>query len=71
MITAVSERTLKTPQGAFTDDVLQDLVALKRLPSEFPLLSWKDASNGEAWDLVITEDGYKLSIQWPAGSEPK
>jgi hypothetical protein len=58
-------------EGAFTDDVLQDLVALKRLPSEFPLLSWKDASNGEAWDLVITEDGYKLSIQWPAGSEPK
>jgi hypothetical protein len=58
-------------EGAFTDDVLQDLLALKRLPSEFPLLSWKDAGSGETWDLVITPDGYKLSIQWPAGSEPR
>jgi hypothetical protein len=58
-------------EGAFTDDVLQDLLALKRLPSEFPLLAWKDAASGEAWDLVITQDGYKLSIQWPAGTEPK
>lgn len=58
-------------EGAFTDDVLQDLLALKRLPSEFPLLSWKDAATGETWDLAITQDGYKLSIQWPAGTEPK
>ena len=58
-------------EGVFTDDVLQDLLALKRLPSEFPLLSWKDASSAESWDLVITPEGYKLSIQWPAGGEPR
>ncbi len=58
-------------EGVFTDDVLQDLLALRRLPSEFALLTWRDAGNGEAWDLVITPDGYKLSIQWPAGTEPR
>lgn len=65
------EWTADRVEGVFTDDVLQDLLALKRLPSEFPLLSWQDPSSGETWDLVITQDGYKLSIQWPAGSEPK
>jgi hypothetical protein len=58
-------------EGTFTDDVLQDLISLKHLPSEFTLLSWQDASSGETWDLVITEDGYRLAIQWPAGTEPR
>jgi hypothetical protein len=58
-------------EGAFTDDVLQDLIALKQLPSEFPLLSWKDGASGEAWDLVITAEGFRLSIQWPSGIEPR
>jgi hypothetical protein len=58
-------------EGAFADDVLQDLIAMKKLPSEFPLLSWQDPASGEAWDLVVTQEGYRLAIQWPAGAEPK
>jgi|GEM_PF-1278431 len=63
--------TVDRVEGTFTDDVLQDLISLKHLPSEFTLLSWQDASSGETWDLVITETGYRLAIQWPAGTEPR
>lgn len=66
-----SEWSVDQVEGAFTDDVLQDLIALKHLPSEFTLLSWRDAASGETWDLVITSEGYRLTIQWPSGTEPR
>lgn len=58
-------------EGAFGDDVLQDLIALKKLPSEFSLISWKEIASGETWDLVVTPEGYRLSIQWASGNEPR
>jgi hypothetical protein len=56
--------------GIFADEVLQDLLALKQMPSEFSLLSWRDKS-GESWNLSLLPSGYDLTISWPAGSEPK
>lgn len=56
--------------GVFTDDVLQDLLAIKKMPSEFSLLSWRDKS-GESWNLSLLPTGYRLAISWPAGMEPK
>lgn len=58
-------------EGVFTEESLQDLVALKQMPSEFLLLVWKDPSSGEAWNLVSTPEGYRLTVQWPQGKEPK
>ena len=66
-----SDWTADRIEGAFSDDVLQDLIAMRHLPSEFPALSWKDPASGESWDLSFTSEGYRLSIQWPAGSEPR
>jgi len=65
-----SDWTVDRIEGAFGDDVLQDLIALKKLPSEFSLVSWKEAATGETWDLVIIPEGYRLSIQWAIGTEP-
>lgn len=56
--------------GLFADEVLQDLLAMKQMPSEFALLSWKDNA-GETWDLALLPTGYRLNISWPAGAEPK
>jgi len=57
-------------EGLFADEVLQDLLAIKQMPSEFSLLSWKD-NGGEAWDLSLLPTGYRLNISWPLGQEPK
>jgi hypothetical protein len=57
-------------EGLFADEVLQDLLAMKQMPSEFSLLSWKD-NGGETWDLSLLPTGYRLSISWPVGQEPK
>ncbi len=56
--------------GVFAEDVLQDLLALRQMPSEFALLSWRDRS-GEAWNLSLMPSGYRLTISWPTGMEPK
>lgn len=56
--------------GMFEEDVLQDLISMKQMPSEFALLAWKD-NNGETWDLTLLPTGYRLTISWPAGMEPK
>lgn len=56
--------------GMFEDDVLQDLISMKQMPSEFALLAWKD-NGGETWDLALLPTGYRLTISWPAGMEPK
>lgn len=56
--------------GIFPDEVLQDLLAIKKMPSEFSLLSWRDKS-GESWNLSLLPTGYNLTISWPAGMEPK
>jgi hypothetical protein len=56
--------------GIFGDEVLQDLLAIKRMPSEFSLLSWRDKT-GESWNLSLLPTGYRLTISWPAGMEPK
>jgi len=56
--------------GVFADEVLQDLLAIKQMPSEFSLLSWRDKA-GESWNLSLLPTGYNLTISWPAGMEPK
>lgn len=66
-----SEWSYDRVEGVFSEETLQDLLALKQMPSEFPLLVWKDPSSGESWNLVSTPEGYKLTIQWQAGREPK
>ena len=65
-----SEWDPERTDGIFQDDVLQDLIDMKQMPSEFSLLAWKD-NGGEAWDLVLLPNGYRFSISWPAGMEPK
>ncbi len=65
-----SEWDPERTDGIFEDDILQDLIAMKRMPSEFALLAWKD-NGGEAWDLALLPTGYRLTISWPAGMEPK
>lgn len=65
-----SEWDPERTDGLFADEVLQDLLAMKQMPSEFSLLVWKDNA-GEAWDLSLLPTGYRLTISWPVGQEPK
>ncbi|MBK8802323.1 MAG: hypothetical protein IPN71_09765 [Fibrobacteres bacterium] len=66
-----SEWSYDRVEGVFSEETIQDLIALRKMPTEFPLLVWKDPSSGESWNLVSTPEGYKLTIQWQAGREPK
>ncbi|MBK9576613.1 MAG: hypothetical protein IPK50_01870 [Fibrobacterota bacterium] len=66
-----SEWSYDRVEGVFSEETIQDLIAIKHMPAEFPLLVWKDPSTGESWNLVSTPEGYKLTIQWQAGREPK
>lgn len=66
-----SEWSYDRVEGVFSEETLQDLIAIKQMPAEFPLLVWKDPSTGESWNLVSTPEGYKLTILWQTGREPK